>query len=155
MRICKTCKRELPLDDFYPKKECKGGRLPNCKACVLEKQESYRERHIERIRTYDRVRGRSKERLARSSEYRRRNRAKVNAISYAWSRRNLDKKRAHTAVQEAIADGRLVRGKCWCGSAEVEAHHPDYSRHLHVVWLCAKHHKQIHRKYQDEEGTAA
>jgi hypothetical protein len=40
--------------------------------------------------------------------------------------------------------GKLIPRPCWCGG-EAEMHHPDYSRPLHVVWLCREHHRALHR----------
>ena len=55
--------------------------------------------------------------------------------------------RANSAVAVALRDGVLKKGKCRdCGSAEVEAHHPDYSKPLEVIWFCRKHHRQEHAK---------
>jgi hypothetical protein len=36
-----------------------------------------------------------------------------------------------------------------------ERHHPDYSDPLNVVWLCRKHHRQLHRekRYGVKEAT--
>jgi hypothetical protein len=31
-----------------------------------------------------------------------------------------------------------------CDSAETQMHHPDYSKPLDVIWLCAKHHRDLH-----------
>lgn len=54
---------------------------------------------------------------------------------------------AHKAVSNAIRDGKLTPLPCQvCGIQEVEAHHPDYSRPLDVVWLCRHHHSQIHKE---------
>ena len=55
------------------------------------------------------------------------------------------KKRARTIYKTALRRGKLVRTPCHiCGATEVEGHHPDYSRPLDVVWLCKKHHQEIH-----------
>jgi hypothetical protein len=41
--------------------------------------------------------------------------------------------------------GKLVRSDCVsCGSVESQMHHPDYSRPLHVVWLCRPCHLALH-----------
>jgi hypothetical protein len=48
---------------------------------------------------------------------------------------------AHYAVVKALEEGRLVRQPCEvCGSLKTDSHHPDYSKHLEVQWLCRKHH---------------
>lgn len=65
-----------------------------------------------------------------------------------WPRRiNPVEHRARGAVHAALASGKLVRGACHCGEAEVEAHHHngyDEAHMLDVVWLCNRHHKDVH-----------
>ena len=39
-----------------------------------------------------------------------------------------------------------ARQNCWCGKIG-EAHHPDYSKPLDVIWLCSEHHAQVHKSY--------
>jgi hypothetical protein len=52
---------------------------------------------------------------------------------------------AHLVTNYAIKGGYLTRGPCVaCGSEFGEAHHPDYTSPLHVVWLCRKHHVLHH-----------
>lgn len=71
---------------------------------------------------------------------------RLTELKHEWRKRNKDKVRAHNAVSRAIRKGSLQRGCCFvCGALEVEAHHPDYSRLLDVVWLCRKHHAEVHR----------
>lgn len=54
--------------------------------------------------------------------------------------------KARDAVKHAIRDGKMIRGSCSvCGNKKTEAHHPDYSKPLEVVWLCKKHHGELHR----------
>ena len=42
--------------------------------------------------------------------------------------------------------GRMKPGVCWCGNTKTEAHHPDYNQPLEVIWLCKKHHKELHKR---------
>lgn len=46
----------------------------------------------------------------------------------------------------AIRSGKLMRGSCVvCGQSDAQGHHEDYSRPLDVVWLCATHHRELHK----------
>lgn len=70
-------------------------------------------------------------------------------LEYSKKRRVLapEKSLARDAVHRAVAKGELVPEPCKsCGSKNVEAHHPDYSQQLMVLWLCRKHHVQKHSK---------
>ena len=61
-----------------------------------------------------------------------------------WNHQNREARQAHALVRVALRLGSLKRGKCWCGSLRVEAHHPDYTKPLDVEWVCRKHHRAIH-----------
>jgi hypothetical protein len=52
-------------------------------------------------------------------------------------------KNAYRITGNALNNGKIVRGKCFCGE-EGHAHHPDYRKPLDIQWLCAKHHAQYH-----------
>lgn len=42
------------------------------------------------------------------------------------------------------------RGVCKeCGEKKTQAHHPDYSKPLDIIWLCKKHHAELHYKHKD------
>ena len=59
-------------------------------------------------------------------------RMKANARSYA-----------HVYIKR----GKLKKGICEvCGSADVEAHHDDYTKPLAVRWFCRLHHNAIEGK---------
>jgi len=61
-----------------------------------------------------------------------------------------EKNKARHCLGNAIRDGRILTSSSCelCGSDMfVEAHHFDYSKPLSVVWLCRKHHKMVHRKF--------
>lgn len=88
---------------------------------VCETARATRERNLERIREYDRERGR------RYGEP--------------------EKESARRRVKWAIDSGALVREPCEvCGSIAVDGHHDDYSRPLEVRWLCKRHHGEVHRR---------
>lgn len=56
---------------------------------------------------------------------------------------------ARHIVAVSIKHGFLVRQPCWCGEAG-QAHHPNYSKPLEVVWLCQKHHSEEHVRLNRE-----
>ena len=50
-------------------------------------------------------------------------------------------------LRYAVKCGKIKRLSCAvCGSLKTQAHHPDYSKCLKVVWLCPIHHTQLHKK---------
>ena len=55
------------------------------------------------------------------------------------------KRRARSKVAQAVKTGKLQKHPCIkCGDVETQAHHPDYSQPLEVVWLCQECHRQEH-----------
>ena len=56
-----------------------------------------------------------------------------------------EKVAAHRKVRRALRDGKLTKTPCVvCGVSNVYGHHPDYSKPLDVIWLCASHHQKAH-----------
>ncbi len=54
---------------------------------------------------------------------------------------------ARARVRYALHMRRLERFPCEiCDESDSDAHHPDYSKPLEVVWLCRKHHLALHKK---------
>ncbi len=83
---------------------------------------------------------------ANNNAYQRRHSADRADQTRRYRDRYPERKSAQQAVQTALRNGRLIRGPCeTCGSAEVHAHHNDYSKPLDVVWLCHQHHMQSHQ----------
>lgn len=143
-KLCRNCEQTLAVSEFYwnRKYECWS---TACKPCTRAQVKSNRDARIDYYREYDR---------ARFDESGKRGRASVEAQrrgSAAWRERNPDKRRAHVIVGNAVRSGRLVRQPCSvCGSSSgVDAHHPDYSKPLDVVWLCETHHAEQHKKPRD------
>ena len=54
--------------------------------------------------------------------------------------------KSRSILNHAIREGKIIRKPCTiCGNI-AEAHHPDYNRPLDVIWLCFRHHREIHEK---------
>ena len=57
------------------------------------------------------------------------------------------KTKARQTVNIETRARRLKREKCNnCDITKTQAHHEDYTKPLEVLWLCAKHHKELHSK---------
>ena len=64
-----------------------------------------------------------------------------------YHRSNKHKTSAWWIVSQAIKDGVLKREGCiFCGDEKTDGHHADYSKPLEVLWVCRKHHAELHRK---------
>lgn len=66
---------------------------------------------------------------------------------------NPDKYAAHRAVQNALRTGRIFKPSACVHCAAtciLEAHHPDYSKPLEVLWLCRSCHRAVHNAERKE-----
>ena len=80
------------------------------------------------------------------------NKEKISARKVTYYQANKEKSKAHSAVSGAIKSGKLVRLPCSdCGETNTEAHHYAYDMPLDVIWLCSKHHGQLHREHRGYE----
>jgi hypothetical protein len=74
-------------------------------------------------------------------------RKKLKAYQSKWRKTEAGvlQHKAHMAVSHSIRDGILVKEPCTiCGKTETQAHHYDYTKPLEVIWLCLKHHDELH-----------
>ena len=132
---CKRCGEVKPADAFYASDK---GR---CKECVKERVRR-RRRTNPSVQEYDRARAKRPERKEHAR-----------AITRKWRAENPAGYAAHSAVSNALRDGRLVRSPClFCESEHVHAHHRDYSKPLEVIWLCPKCHHRLHATFPEVEG---
>jgi hypothetical protein len=136
-KVCNKCGKRKRLSMFYTHKGKLDGYLGKCKECHKSAMTINRNKNIERIRKYDRERGKLPHRIKRCVEYNRKRR-----LLYP------ERYEAHTKVNNAIRDGKLDRPDR-CSSCnkkgKVMGHHHDYSKPFEVVWLCQPCHKQLHR----------
>lgn len=134
-KTCFKCNKTKPITEFYKHAAMGDGHLGKCKECAKADANKHRLENIDKVRQYDRERGKSKERIAAATEQARRWRAE-------------DKRRmiAHGKVAYAIRSGVIIKQPCCvCGSSESMAHHESYDRPLDVVWYCQIHHKERHK----------
>ena len=136
-KICFKCKHQKSLKDFYKHSQMKDGHLNKCKDCT--KQDVHGLRHgksREKVLAYDRERAKKPNRI---------DAAKV--IFERWKAQNPERRAAQSYLGNAVKTGKVFKWPV-CALPECdkqpEAHHPDYSKPLSVVWLCSAHHKQAH-----------
>lgn len=137
MKACFKCGVTKPLEEFYKHARMADGHLNKCKECT--KSDVHQHRHgagREQVLQYDRLRAQTPKRVSARKR-----------IVGAWRKENPERYKAHAKVNYALRAGDLVKWPTCalpdCNHAP-EAHHPDYSRPLDVVWLCPAHHKQAH-----------
>ena len=66
---------------------------------------------------------------------------------------NPEKRKANLAVGNALRAGKLHKEPCAiCGKIKSQAHHEDYYKPLDVVWLCGRHHMELHLNRKNSGG---
>ena len=138
MKTCFKCGKIKKLSMFYKHNRMADGHLNKCMECTKKDVAEHREKNIERIRAYDRERGKLPHRLAN-----------VRRITKRYRKLHPEACAAHTLLNYAVRTGKIKRPrKCsMCGSKRlILAHHPDYYKPLDVVWVCQPCHKQIHKE---------
>lgn len=129
---CFKCNEEKHLDLFYAHPRMSDGYLNKCKKCTKQDVKTNYSTNREHYAEYEKKRWGNPER-------RRYSQSLVNS--------NKSRKQTHSAVSNAIRDGKMSKKPCVvCGETKVQAHHHDYSKPLDVVWLCRKHHLETHGK---------
>jgi len=130
IKQCRVCNEEKPASLFYPYQ----GR--ECKECTKARITSYRAENIDRIREYDKTRARLPHRIEKARQ-----------TFLNWKAKHPERREAQAVLLQAVRSGKVMKWPV-CAVPECnrkpEAHHPDYSRPLDVVWLCPAHHKQVH-----------
>ena len=152
-KICKTCKKELVLESFYLHKGMADGHLNICKPCTKIRVAARAEVKREEIRKYDRLRGRTEKRKAKSRLWQKQNKEKCNERARSYYRKNSVKRRARSVMSWALVCGKIAKSihcsDCNVSGVRLEAHHEDYLAPLSVIWLCVDCHHKRHRKYKD------
>lgn len=135
MKTCYKCRASLPLNEFYKHEAMDDGHLGKCKECTKADVRRNRWEKIEYYRAYDRERSKQPHVMAR-----------IARTTKNWERKYPNRKAAHTAVNNAVRDGRLKKPlHCQvCGRvARLHGHHHDYDKPLDVIWSCRPCHYQL------------
>lgn len=136
-KICRKCGESKPMSEYYKHKEMFDGHLNICKECTKKRVSVHRENNIERIREYDRERGKLPHRIANNIKNTRNHRKTIKGYNAA-----------HLATARALRNGTITKPKIcsWCKKehSQIESHHPDYKKKLLIVWLCSACHKILH-----------
>lgn len=177
MHRCSKCGVEATPtgDNFSANKRRKSGLCGWCRKCLAEATKKWNAAHRDRrLLHYKKYRETHKEKCraqfkayyathkehkrATTLEWRKRNPELVRAMRRRavarYRRRYPEKAHAHDTLCRAIQRGVIVKQPCVvCGSIKAEGHHSDYTKPLDVIWLCRKHHRDIH-KTGDKTWTA-
>lgn len=136
MKTCFKCNTVMPLSEFYKHPKMADGHVNKCKECYKNDSTANRNKNLEKVRAYDRARGKEPERIKAVTE-----------ITRAWRVEDSRRHMAHSSVARAVRNGTLVRQPCCrCEAEKTVAHHEDYDKPLEVVWLCQPCHKQRHKE---------
>jgi hypothetical protein len=146
VKTCFKCSESKPLTEFYRHAQMGDGHLNKCKECA--KRDAYESRHFlhrDRTLAYDRERAKFPERVSIAKR-----------IQQEYKANFPERKRAQWLLRSAVLRGEVKKTHCFvCGSEHVEAHHPDYSAPLDVIWMCVDHHKETHALVHWIERKAA
>ena len=137
---CFKCKTVKQLTEFYKHSAMADGHLNKCKECTKADSNKHRAENLEKVREYDRMRGKRPERV------------KANiAVNNAWRAEDRRRSKAHKAVAKALRLGQISRQPCCrCGDEKSLAHHDDYDYPLKIMWLCQPCHKQRHKELKED-----
>jgi hypothetical protein len=88
--------------------------------------------------------------VRRNKIYRALNRDKAAERRRRYKENHKLETRARKEVRRALRMGKIVKSPfcllCWTPTTKLDAHHPDHSKYLEVVWLCRLCHLFIHGK---------
>ena len=139
MKECTRCKTTKRVSEFYWRpdwNDCYSW----CKSCSREYSRKYRDDPVRESRQREVDREYQRKKRKENPEWKL-------ADTLAYMKKYPEKTNARRKVAYAVKLGKLQKEPCRdCGKEYVHAHHPDYSKPLDVIWLCAVHHKLEHIK---------
>jgi hypothetical protein len=169
LKRCSCCKKIFSIDLFGNNRSKNDGKHHQCKVCqssavkkwqkknpewVSKKKKIYYQNNIENVkdRSSKHYYENKQYHLERMKMWRKDNPKKSLEICKNYRNNHPERYAAQMAVRREVKSGRLIKLK-WCqicgkdqGEKRTQAHHASYDRidWLSIIWLCDKHHKQIH-----------
>lgn len=153
---CFKCQQDLPVESFYKHSGMSGGLLGKCKECAKNDVRKNRAANLDYYKAFDRGRAMLPHRVEARKRYSQTEAGK-RAHQKALRKQvelHPEKRKARQAVSNAIRDGRMFPMPCIVCGKNAEAHHPDYSQPLYVIWLCTTHHREVHKAMAEDRQDA-
>lgn len=155
------CKDVKIISEFHKSKKTKDGHVERCKGCrkIMNKlfyqnnkeykikwQKEYYKKNKDKIIEYqDKYRENNKDKIREHNKNYIRNNPDYLLYHKKYREDNPEIEKAHNLFKSKYRSGKIKKLPCKiCGGKKSEAHHPDYSKPYDVIWLCSKHHKQVH-----------
>ena len=139
MRYCSKCKIEKEKSEFNKDKSNKDGLCVWCRECRNKYLRNYKKKYVQ-TETY-KIQARKDDK-----KFRLRHPDRIYAIIKRKREKYPIKYKANNKVSDAIHRKILIKKPCIiCGETKVDAHHEDYNKPLDVIWLCRKHHWELHK----------
>lgn len=138
MKKCFKCNKDKELSGFYVHKYMADGYLGKCIECTKKDVLEHRKKNIERIRAYDRERGKLPHRIKGCINF-----------SRKYRKDNPLRESAGRILRYAVKTCKILKPrKCSMCYKEkrIMGHHEDYYKPLKVIWVCQICHKQLHKE---------
>jgi len=133
-KICFKCGEEKEISLFYKHPKMADGYLNKCISCTKKYSILHRKEHPNYYSSYEQTR-----------TYLTQRKELAHRIQIEYRNKYPERQKAVNAVTYAVKKGTLIKTPCeYCGALKVVAHHVAYDLPLEVVWLCQKHHKELH-----------
>ena len=154
-KFCFKCLIEKPINEFYKHPKMHDGHLNKCKECAKKDVHQKYQENTKDVKFVLKERERTRQkwhRLYQGNKKKIDSEKKKEILNRYFKNHPLAYK-AQRTVTRYVNSGKLIQRPCQkCGTKiNVQAHHDDYSRPLNVVWLCVKHHNEVHVNKRKEE----
>lgn len=147
IKICKKCKKEKEINNFYKYSYNKNLYRPMCKDCTKDEIIKYHEENPEKkIEIALNRSGKNRCHMNKyCCEWRRNNKDKVKMLEIKYKIKSPEKILARIKVNNALQYGKINKGNCEYPNCKyknriIQGHHWGYDKPLVVNWFCSKHH---------------